>query len=172
MTLAGLLSEASVFPISWAVCSSSLASHLAMSPAPTSVTGGAVCAAPGTAISTAAVHDSRIATVIEASSSSVDFFILLPLHNGGTRQPRLRLYNAPTLASGDESAMNSRRTSENTYSKLSEKSQRCSKSGPAGHRSARFGPGVPTKSILQAPLEPLFRQFQGEVHAGAKVRTG
>src|SRR5215212_1902655 len=98
MTLAGLLSESSVFPISWAVCSSSLASHLAMSPAPTSVTGGAVCAAPGTAISTAAVHDSSIATVIEASSSSVDFFILLPLHKGGTRQPRLKLYNAPTLA--------------------------------------------------------------------------
>src|SRR5215210_1974984 len=132
MTVAGLLSEASVFPISWAVCSSSLASHLAMSPAPTSVTGGAVCAAPGTAISTAAVHDSSIATVIEASSSSVDFFILfilLPLHKGGTRQPRLKLYNAPILASGDESLTNFRellsherprppclRTSENTCS--------------------------------------------------------
>src|SRR5687768_16412664 len=29
--------------------------------------------------------------------------------------------------------------------KLSEKSQRCSKNGPTGHRSARFGPGVATK---------------------------
>src|SRR5919112_3387076 len=58
-----------------------------MSPAPTRVTG-AVCAAPGTAISTAAVHDSSIATDIEASSSSVVFFILLPLHKGGTPQPR------------------------------------------------------------------------------------
>src|SRR5215212_7761178 len=73
-----------------------------MSPAPTSVTGGAaVCAAPGTAISTAAVHDSSIATLIEASSSSVDFFILfilLPLHKGGTRQPRLKSADATTLA--------------------------------------------------------------------------
>ena len=29
--------------------------------------------------------------------------------------------------------------------KLSEKSQRCSKNGPTGHRSARFGPGVATR---------------------------
>ena len=29
--------------------------------------------------------------------------------------------------------------------KLSEKSQRCSKNGPTGHRSTRFGPGVATK---------------------------
>ncbi len=29
--------------------------------------------------------------------------------------------------------------------KLSEKSQRCSKNGPTGHRSARFGSGVATK---------------------------
>ena len=29
--------------------------------------------------------------------------------------------------------------------KLSEKSQRCSKYDPTGHRSARFGPGVATK---------------------------
>src|SRR5215212_1469290 len=101
MTFAGLLREASVFPISLAVCSSSSALHLAMSPAPTSVTGAAVCAAPGTAISTAAVHDSSIATLIEASSSSVDFFILfilLPLHKGGTRQPRLKSADATTLA--------------------------------------------------------------------------
>jgi hypothetical protein len=35
--------------------------------------------------------------------------------------------------------------SANFALKLSEKSQRCSKNGPTGHRSARFGPGVATK---------------------------
>jgi hypothetical protein len=80
--------------------------HSAMSPAPTSVTV-AVCATPCAAISTAVVHDSTTAKVIEASSSSVVFLIPLPFHEGGeTRQPRLKLYNATTLASGDELAMN------------------------------------------------------------------
>jgi hypothetical protein len=35
-----------------------------------------------------------------------------------------------------------------------------------GTEAALFGlfwPGIPTKSALGAPLEPLFRQFQGEV---------
>jgi hypothetical protein len=77
-----------------------------MSPAPTSVTV-AVCATPCAAISTAVVHDSTTAKVIEASSSSVVFLIPLPFHKGGgTRQPRLNLYNVTTLASGGELAMN------------------------------------------------------------------
>ena len=80
--------------------------HSAMSPAPTSVTV-AVCATPCAAISMAVVHDANTAKVTEASSSSVVFLIPLPFHkDGGTRQPRLKLYNVTTLASGDEFPMN------------------------------------------------------------------
>src|SRR5215217_5072582 len=82
--------------------------HSAISPAPTSVTGSVVvCATLCAAISTAVVHDSSTAKVIEASSSGVVFLIPLPFHKGGgTRQPRLKLYNATTLASIGELAMN------------------------------------------------------------------
>jgi hypothetical protein len=82
--------------------------HSAISPAPTSVTVSVVvCATPCAAISTAVVHDSSTAKVIQASSSSVVFLIPLPFHKGGgTRQPRLNLYNVTTLASGGELAMN------------------------------------------------------------------
>src|SRR5688572_1669864 len=78
--------------------------HSAMSPAPTSVTV-AVCATPCAAISTVVVHDSTTAKVIEASSSSVVFLILPLLHKAGLVSPAV-LYNATTLASGDELAMN------------------------------------------------------------------
>src|SRR5829696_5453880 len=80
--------------------------HSAISPAPTSVTGSVVvCATPWAAISTAVVHDSSTAKVIEASSSSVVFLILPPLHKAGLVSPAV-LYNATTLASGGESPMN------------------------------------------------------------------
>src|SRR5688500_4938151 len=88
--------------------------HSAMSPAPTHVTG-AVCATPCPAITPAVVHASTPAEVIEASSSSVVFLSPLPFHEGGeTRQPRLRSYNATTLARADEFPMNSWPTSENS----------------------------------------------------------
>src|SRR3712207_1235898 len=80
----------SVLSSSWAVASALLSGeHLAMSPAPTSVTDAvaACAAAPCTAISTAVVHDSSTTKIIEASSRVV-FLIPLPFHKDGARQHR------------------------------------------------------------------------------------
>src|SRR5215204_654014 len=95
--------SASRAAVAWALLSGE---HSAISPAPTSVTASVVVfATPCAAISTAVVHDSSTAKVIEASSRVI-FLIVLPFDKGGTRQPRLKLYNATTLAPRDELAMN------------------------------------------------------------------
>ena len=43
--------------------------------------------------------------------------------------------------------------------------------GPKQRYSARFGPGMPTKSSLGALLAPLFGQFQSEILGSSRLRA-
>jgi hypothetical protein len=70
------------------------------------------------------------------------------------------------------------RTSENSVKKPSEKSQRCSKNGPMGHRSARFGPSVATKftpkhysNTFSDGFSAKFAEFTSELKKSLSARS-
>src|ERR687889_1134276 len=104
-----------MLPRSFAVALSWAYLQLAMSPAPTSVT--VVCAAPGTAASTAATHARRTAKAIDAIRGAV-FVMPVPLLPGGA------LRAPPPTANPDCSLLRTRAAGS---SRLRRRLYRCSR---------------------------------------------